>query len=421
MEDAAVNLNPSHRRHTTTTMTLFLIQSSFSSVVLTTAFVIGIILLHPSLPPPFKYEPYELSLSPLEGPLKLNGKLNNAEQLFHGQIKGPEHLVVHKGQLYTSVHGGHIVKISENSIEPIVKFGQDCIGFSEEEKCGRPLGFHIDENDTLYVADAYYGIKQFNLKTGAVATLVDINTEIEGIAPQIPNSVAVARDGKVYWTDSATSHNLQDLLYTLLGDPTGRLIVYDPVTKTNQVLMKNIHFANGVALAPDESFVIVAETARAKILRHHLKGPKKGTSDIFIDRLPGLPDNIHHDGQGTYWVAIVDSGGAMGMSTKYSLLRKFISRSLALIQNAIQKVDSFYPHRWFKRAYHIVGHYEMIQPLGVFLKKKVTIVYFDKNGQIIKTLHATDGKVGSVSSMIEHRGYYYLGSPTNEYLARVKK
>lgn len=46
-----------------------------------------------------------------------------------------------------------------------------------------------------------------------------------------------------------------------------RLIKYDPVTKTNTVLIDRIHFANGVALAADESYVLVAETFRYRVLR----------------------------------------------------------------------------------------------------------------------------------------------------------
>ena len=42
--------------------------------------------------------------------------------------------------------------------------------------------------------------------------------------------------------------------------------------------------------------------------RYHLKGPKEGTTDIFLDNLPGLPDNISPNSRGDgYWVAFAHS------------------------------------------------------------------------------------------------------------------
>lgn len=39
-------------------------------------------------------------------------------------------------------------------------------------------------------------------------------------------------------------------------------------------------------------------------MRYYLEGEKQGSIDVFIDRLPGMPDNIRYDGQGHYWIAI---------------------------------------------------------------------------------------------------------------------
>lgn len=63
---------------------------------------------------------------PLEGALALNSRLNNAERLFEGDIHGPEALEVHNKQLYTSLHGGYVVRIEDDKVKPVVKFGQDC-------------------------------------------------------------------------------------------------------------------------------------------------------------------------------------------------------------------------------------------------------------------------------------------------------
>lgn len=47
----------------------------------------------------------------------------------------------------------------------------------------------------------------------------------------------------------------------------GRLLKYDPKSKKNTVLIDKIHFANGVVLSEDESFVLAAETFGCRIFR----------------------------------------------------------------------------------------------------------------------------------------------------------
>jgi len=80
---------------------------------------------------------------------------------------------------------------------------------------------------------------------------------------------------------------------------------YDPTTKKTTVLLKGLHFANGVQLSQNEDFVIVAESCQSRLVRYYLKGNKKGQSDLFIDGLPGLPDNIRSDGKGGILVSLI--------------------------------------------------------------------------------------------------------------------
>lgn len=104
---------------------------------------------------------------PLEGKLALNDKLDNAELWHKGDFVGPEAFAEYNGELYTSIHGGDIVKLTGRHITPVVKFGKPCKGVFEERLCGRPLGLEFDRNGALYVADAYYGIFKVDIKTGS--------------------------------------------------------------------------------------------------------------------------------------------------------------------------------------------------------------------------------------------------------------
>ncbi|XLT38159.1 hypothetical protein HN873_069451 [Arachis hypogaea] len=72
---------------------------------------------------------------------------------------------------------------------------------------------------------------------------------------------------------------------------------YDPTTKKTEVLVHNLYFPNGVAVSPDQQFVIF-ESVQMKCKKYYIEGPKKGSVEKFCDNLPGYPDNIHYDEQG---------------------------------------------------------------------------------------------------------------------------
>lgn len=52
------------------------------------------------------------------------------------------------------------------------------------------------------------------------------------------------------------------------------------------------------------------------ICRHWIGGPKMGETEIFVDNLPGLPDNIRSGSNETFWVGLA----AVRHSGQFSLL-----------------------------------------------------------------------------------------------------
>lgn len=42
---------------------------------------------------------------------------------------------------------------------------------------------------------------------------------------------------------------------------------------------------------------------RRKCKTYYIRGERKGSVDIFVENLPGFPDNIRYDGEGHYWIA----------------------------------------------------------------------------------------------------------------------
>lgn len=116
-----------------------------------------------------------------------------------------------------------------------------------------------------------------------------------------------------------------------------RLIRYNAATKKNEVLMRNLGFANGIKLSDDESFLIVAEATLSRVMKYHLKGPKAGQQEVFLDGLPGAPDNIHSDGQGGFLITLVVAFDSKQPHLGHSLaphpyLRKMLVRLLVTME-----------------------------------------------------------------------------------------
>lgn len=66
----------------------------------------------------------------------------------------------------------------------------------------------------------------------------------------------------------------------------------------NQVFWPNSTINHKSALA----FVVI----RFRCLKYWLKGEMKGKTEIFIDNLPGAPDNINLAPDGSFWIALIE-------------------------------------------------------------------------------------------------------------------
>ena len=112
-----------------------------------------------------------------------------------------------------------------------------------------------------------------------------------------------SRTGVVFFTDSAAIAPLRGrggfwdtmqayVLSLAQGEPTGRLLSYDPRTGETRVVAGGLWFANGVALAPCETWAAVVETNSLRVHKVYVEGPKKGQKEVLLDGLPGYPDGL---------------------------------------------------------------------------------------------------------------------------------
>ena len=190
---------------------------------------------------------------------------------------------------------------------------------------GRPLGIELLAGGDLLVCDAERGLLRVDPTSGEVAVLLD---RVDGRPMKFCNNAAVAADGTIWFSDSSLHHGVDQWKDDFVQDTrTGRLLRLDP-DGTVTVVLDGLAFANGVALAVDESYVCVAETRGRTVVRLWLTGPRAGTRDHLVADLPGYPDNISRGSDGMIWVTLASpvDGLVERLGSAPLVLRKAVTR-----------------------------------------------------------------------------------------------
>jgi sugar lactone lactonase YvrE len=205
---------------------------------------------------------------------------------------GPEDVLVEPdGRVVTGVADGRLLRVHPQTglVENVAHTG------------GRPLGIELLPDGRLLVCDAARGLLAVDPVGGSVTTLAD---RVAGQPMLFCNNAAVAGDGTVYFSDSSRRFGIAHWRAELFEHSgTGRLLRRDP-GGTLDVVLDGLEFANGVALAPDGSYAVVAETGAYRLRRVWLTGDRAGRDEVLLDNLPGIPDNISAGSGGLIWVAL---------------------------------------------------------------------------------------------------------------------
>ncbi len=310
---------------------------------------------------------YPSQPQPMDGPWQPNNDLLAADLLASGKIRGPEDVDVDtQGNVYAGLTDGRIVRIDLQG---------EVHDFAHTQ--GRPLGLHFDATGNLIVADARKGLLSID-PHGVVSTLV---SEVDGIPINFADDLDISGDGIIYFSDASSHYGIDNFMLDLLETkPHGRLLRYDPATQKTRVVLSNLYFANGVALSQNEDFVLVAETSRYKVTRYWLAGPKKGTSDTFIDRLPGFPDGISSNRNGTFWL------------------------TLATPRNSL--MDQLHPHPWIKNLSAKLPKALQPKPIPYGM-----VVALDEKATVLTTLHDPSGEhLREITSAQQVNDKLYLGT-----------
>ena len=237
------------------------------------------------------------------GPHAVNTRLAGLKLILLGGEAGPEHVVLARdGKLYAAVASGNILRMNPDGT------AQEVFAHTG----GRVLGFDFDAAGNLITADSVKGLLSISPER-KITVLAD---QVGGDSIRYADAVVVARNGKVYFSDASARFaparwggTFEAAVLDIIEQAsTGRILEYDPATKTTRIVAKGLSFANGVALSLDEQTLFVAETGKYRVWKIAVaaadldvaQGSPQAT--VLFDNLPGYPDNLMRGLDGRIWL-----------------------------------------------------------------------------------------------------------------------
>lgn len=322
-------------------------------------------------------------------PYALNDRLRSVELIGLGDIDGPEDVILdEEDNIYTGNRTGDIIRF----LAPDYRRSEVYVHIG-----GRPLGLAFDKDGALVCCVGGMGLYRV-AKDRSIEKLTDETNRswfsiIDDSRLRLADDLDIAPDGRVFFSEATIRYDMHDWPVDCLESRgNGRIICYDPKTRTTRTVLKNLVFPNGICMAVDGKSFMFAETWGCRVSRYWFDGPKAGTVEAVIPDLPGYPDNINRASDGTYWVALVGMRTpSLDLAMKMPGFRKRMARRTA-------------PDEWL---------YPNINT--------GCVVRFDEAGRILETLWDLGGENHPmITSMREHKGHLYIGGIFNNRIGRLK-
>ncbi len=304
----------------------------------------------------------------LVDPFAPNEILQVATAIDLGEFEGPEDATLgHDAAVYATTLSGHVVRIRNRRAEAFADVG------------GRPLGIETAKDGSLIVANAFSGLQRVDM-TGAVSTLYGGDS-----ADVFANNLAIGPDNVVYFTESSRKFSARafaDTMEATLFDVMehgghGRVIAYDPATGSAAVLLDGLAYANGIAISEDGAYLLIVEMNEYRILKYWLQGPRRGSTDVLLDNLPGFGDNLKTGRNGRFWLG-------------FAAPRKAI-------------VDRLSDRPWLRKV---------ILRLPRFLRPAADVsshvIAFNGDGEILMNMHDPAARFPTLTGVLETQRNLYL-------------
>jgi ribose transport system permease protein len=318
-----------------------------------------------------------------------NDKLRDVQIIGLGQVECPEDVLIDRsGNLYCGTRQGDIARF----------FGPD---FKRHEIFahigGMPLGMNFDRDDNLVVCIGGMGLYMVTPER-EVVKLTDETARttfsiIDDSRMRLADDLDIAHDGRIFFSEASVRYSAHDWTVDMLESRgNGRLLCYDPRSKTTQTVLRNLIFPNGVCCLPDGESLLFAETWACRVRRFWFDGPKKGRVETVIANLPGYPDNINRASDGNFWLCMVGMRGpTMDLAQTMPGFRRRMARRVA-------------PGNW------------LFPNINIGCVLKITA-----EGDVLESIWDRNGvNHPMVTSVKEHQGYLYIGGFSNNRIGRWK-
>ena len=322
-------------------------------------------------------------------PYALNDRLRPVEAIGLDRIDGPEDVILDADDnLYAGNRTGDIVRFLAPDYSRHEVFAH--VG-------GRPLGMAFAADGALICCIGGMGLYAVH-PDRTIEKLTDetdrsLFSVIDDSRLRLADDLDIAPDGRIFFSEATIRYEMHEWpVDSLESRGNGRIICFDPATRTTRTVLKNLVFPNGICMTHDGVSFLFAETWAGRISRYWFDGPKKGRTEAVIPDLPGYPDNINRASDGTYWLALVGMRTpSMDLALRMPGFRRRMARRIA-------------PDEWL---------YPNIN--------SGCVIRFDEHGTVLETLWDLGGESHPmITSMREHKGHLYIGGILNNRIGRLK-
>jgi sugar lactone lactonase YvrE len=358
-------------------------MSNIKSVLLVMGFMTSMLHFQSCTIKPLAWNPQ--TKPSFEGATSLNNELATVDKIDLGGWVGAEDIVFDSlGNLYCGVHKAEN-DFSDGKILKIDPTGKIEIFY---DAGAWVAGLHFDNQHNLIALSHKEGLISISPQKKVI---VLSNKDDQNRRFLIPNGLDIDSKQHIYFTNTS-SESPYTIKYgrklILEMKPCGGLYQYNPLTKEIKTLIDGTYFGNGVVISKDESFLLMVETTKYRILKYWMKGENAGKSEVFIDNLHGFPNGISAREDGTFW---------LGFTTK---------RNDAL--------DKIHPKPGMKKF--VYGLPKWLQPKEA---KFGMVMHLSENGKILNTFFDTIGiAMPEAGSVKEYNGFLYMGGDNLPYIAK---
>lgn len=293
-----------------------------------------------------------------------NTRLSGLRTIDTGNEFGPEHIAVGPdNKLYAAMTSGNLVRMDPDGTHQEI--------FANTR--GRVLGFDFDRDGRMIAADAMRGLLIIDAEQ-RVSVLTDHVNSDDPV--RYANSVVVATDGTIYFTDASTRFSPAEwggtyeasVLDILEQAASGRVLAYDPGTAGTRVVARGFSFANGIALSSDGRTLFVAETGRYRIWKIESQArdldirSDSPRATVLFDNLPGYPDNLMRGRDGRIWVGLFRPRNPAADSLSQ---KPFMRKVLLRLPRSLLPVGAPYAHVFaFDESGHVTE--DLQDPTGAY-------------------------------------------------------